>query len=170
MRYLIFFVCLLGMNVVAHAELVQVDDNSFYSRHRMTISASPAKVWRGLTRDISRWWDPAQTLGGDAANMLMQTKVGGCLCELQEDQKRFEHLRVIVVYENQILRLRGALGPLRGLGAAGTMNFKLAPIADVTKLEYKYIVSGAGGKKIANTVDQLMLDQLERLKKYIESN
>ncbi len=170
MRHFIFFACLLGINVAAHAELVQVDDNGFVSRHRIFIPASPAKVWRGLTQDISFWWDPSHTLTGDAANMLMQTKVGGCLCEELEDKKRFEHLRVIVVHENQVLRLHGGLGPLREVGAAGIMNFKFTEVATGTKLEYKYIVSGAGGKKIADAVDLVMLGQLERLKKYLDGN
>lgn len=79
-------------------------------------------------------------------------------------------LRVIVVHENQVLRLHGGLGPLQEVGAAGTMNFKFTELGDGTRLDYKYIVSGAGGKKFADAVDLVMLGQLERLKKYLDSN
>jgi len=171
MKHFIIFACLLGVSVALQADVDYPNSRGFVSKKRISISASPEMVWRGLTKDISHWWDPAHTYTGDAANMLMQTKVGGCLCEVLEKKKKpFEHLRVIVVRKNSELRLRGGLGPLREIGAAGTMNFRLVPYADMTRLDYKYAVSGAGSKELADAVDKVMLGQLDRLKKYLEGN
>ena len=155
--------------MAAQAEVVRRGNEGFVSKHQLMIAVAPAEVWRAMTQGVSRWWDPAHTISGDAENLLMQTKVGGCFCEKLPAGK-FEHLRIIVSQENQELRLRGGLGPLQSMGAAGTMSIRLTAIGESTRLDYKYAVSGTGDQAIAEAVDQVQLDQLKRLQQYVEKN
>jgi len=162
----IIFACLCCLGFAVHAELVHRDNSGFVSQHHLEFSASPQQIWRALTRDISQWWNPAHTHSGDAGNLRMDTKVGGCLCE-KLPEGDFEHLRVIMVDSGRELRLRGGLGPLRNNGAAGTMSFLLKEFLDKTTLDYRYAVSGTGDPELAQAVDQVQLEQLQRLKRFV---
>jgi uncharacterized protein YndB with AHSA1/START domain len=146
--------------------------NGFTSVHDVVIAASAARVFAALTTETSKWWDPAHTHSGDAGNLSMQLKAGGCFCERLPDGGVVEHLRVVLVRPGGLLRLSGGLGPLQNMGNTGSMEFRLEPQEDGgTLLRYRYVVGGYYGRgldTIAETVDQVQLGQLMRLKRYVE--
>ena len=78
-----------------------------------------------------------------------------------------------VVYANagKRLRLSGNLGPLQDMGVAGSMTFDLEPANGKTRLELTYNVGGYspnGLNQLAPLVDSVLLEQLTRLKHFIE--
>ena len=50
---------------------------------------------------------------------------GGCFCEAFPDGGGVEHLRVVHVAPDRMLRLSGGLGPLQAFGVAGSLTWKL---------------------------------------------
>ena len=164
----VVFACLWLVTLTAHGEVTRVAEGSFVSQHHLALAAPPDAVWRGLTQDVAQWWNAAHSYSGDAANFKLEARVGGCFCEALPDGG-VEHMRVVFVRENRELRMRGGLGPLQTMGVAGAMSFILKSTEAGTLLDYQYSVTGAGGEELAGAVDRVQLNQLERLKKYVES-
>jgi hypothetical protein len=69
------------------------------------------------------------------------------------------------------LRLRGALGPLQTEGVDGTVSWTLKPAEGGTIVTLSYVVGGyirSGMEQWAPRVDQVLADQLQRLKSFVE--
>jgi hypothetical protein len=82
------------------------------------------------------------------------------------------HLTVVYVVAQQEIRFSGALGPLQLTGSAGGMIWKLTESAGGTELEWSYTVGGymrGGLAAIAPAVDAVLADQLQRLKRFVET-
>lgn len=153
------------------AEVTAAADGGFISRHTLTLEASPTVVWRALTDEVSRWWDPAHSYSGDAGNFSLDARAGGCFCEALAGGGSVMHLQVVFAEPDRLLRMSGGLGPLQGLGVSGAMTFELEPApAGRTVLRYQYVVSGFlpdGLAGLAEPVDSVQLGQLERLARYL---
>lgn len=154
-----------------HAEVSAVADNGFISRHELLLEADPRQAWQALTAEVARWWDPAHSYAGSAANFTLEARAGGCFCEALPDGGSVMHMQVVYAAPAQLLRLTGGLGPLQGMGVSGAMTFALEPTADGrTLLRYQYVVSGyspAGLAGLAEPVDLVQRGQLERLAAYL---
>jgi uncharacterized protein YndB with AHSA1/START domain len=164
--------CVLLATLPADAAVVESTAAGFLVRHEVTIDAAPDKVYRALTDDVGKWWNPDHTYSGDAANLTIDARPGGCFCEKLPNGGGVEHMGVAYVAPGQVLRLRGALGPLQGSGLAGSMTWKLAPSASATRLELTYSVGGymqGGFDKMAPAVNFVLGEQLGRLKTYVET-
>ncbi|RYY37536.1 MAG: hypothetical protein EOP59_13760, partial [Sphingomonadales bacterium] len=61
----------------ALGEVVQSSDTGFTIRHTLTVAAAPDKVWTTLTAPSS-WWSPDHSYSGDAANITLDARAGGC--------------------------------------------------------------------------------------------
>ena len=133
----------------------------------------PEAVYRALTQEVAAWWDGDHSWSGDAANFSMDAQAGGCFCETLPDGGSVEHMRVVFAQPGRLLRLRGGLGPLQGLGVTGTMDFRLEDDGHGgTRLKYRYGVGGfvpGGLASMAEPVDLVQLHQLERLAEYLAS-
>ena len=162
---------LVGAAAPAMAEVVNSQVNGFEVRETTPIAAPPDKVWLALGR-IGDWWDREHTLSGDAHNLTMTLKVGGCWCESLEKGGVVEHMRVIRVSPDRTLGLGGALGPLQTTGAAGHIIWSLAESASGTALTLTYDVGGyakGGLASWAKPVDTVLSKEIGRLKRYVES-
>lgn len=154
----------------ANAGVVQVSPGGFLVRHEAAIGVSPAKVYDALVH-VGSWWNADHTFSGDAKNLSIDPRAGGCFCEKVGDGG-VEHLRVTHVAPGRLLRMSGALGPLQASGVAGSMTWKLAPSATGTKIELAYSVGGFiedGFDKWAPAVDGVLGEQLQRLKLFAET-
>jgi uncharacterized protein YndB with AHSA1/START domain len=130
------------------------------------IAASPAAVYKQLIR-VGEWWNPRHTFSGDAHNLSIEEKAGGCFCEKLPDGGGVRHMQVIHIAPGKTLVMSGAIGPLQSLAATGTMAFQLAPNGDGTKLTVTYAVAGylpAGMNTWAAPVDSVITEQVGRLK------
>ena len=151
---------------LAVAEVTSVNDHGFGVSHSQTTPANAQDTWAALSGDISQWWDGAHSWSGNANNLYLDIKPGGCFCERLPEGGWVEHLRIVYLAPGQEIRFRGALGPLMTLGLEGTMTWRLEPVDEGTKISFNYIVSGhreAGFEGLAPAVDNVIGQQLDGL-------
>ncbi|MEX0600366.1 MAG: hypothetical protein WD205_06975, partial [Rhodothermales bacterium] len=55
--------------------------DGFSIRHEAVVEAAPAAVYEMLVDNVGRWWSPSHTYSGDAANLSIDARPGGCFCE-----------------------------------------------------------------------------------------
>ncbi len=150
----------------------QVTPNGFLVKFDVSINAPAAKVYDALVGQVGSWWDPQHTYSGDAKNLSLDARPGGCFCEKLPNGGGIEHARVIYVAPREVLRLSGALGPLQASGVAGTLTWKLTSGTDNTHIQLTYSVGGfidGGFEKMAPLVENVLRQQLDRLKQFAES-
>jgi uncharacterized protein YndB with AHSA1/START domain len=156
----------------AGARVISSSPAGFEVADRVVIAAPPAKLYAALI-DIGRWWSGSHTYSGDAANLSIDARAGGCWCERLADGGAIEHLRLVYVRPGQALRGQGGLGPLQSEGAAGSFTWTIKPAKDGgSELTQSYVVGGyvrGGAEKLAPLVDQVLGEQLGRLKAFVET-
>jgi len=156
----------------ARADVTASGPSGFELRNEVVVNAPPEKVYAALTRQVDRWWDSDHTYSGDARNMRIDARPGGCFCEKIPGKGAIEHMRVIYVSKNEVLRLSGGLGPLQESGLAGTLTWTLKPAEGGTTVAQDYRVGGFrpdGFEQLAPLVGQVLEVQLQRLKRYVET-
>jgi uncharacterized protein YndB with AHSA1/START domain len=155
----------------AMAEVKSATPAGFAVEAKVVVPASPAQAYAALAR-IGAWWDSAHTYSGDAANMTLDPKVGGCFCEtIPKGKGAIEHGRIIYAHPGELLRLQGGLGPLQAEAALGVLTWTLKPVQGGTEITQTYVVGGymrSGGETLAPLVDQVLARQLDRLRAYLE--
>lgn len=162
-------IALMSMSQRANADLTTNASTGFVSEHTLIISAPRTRVFRALTDEVSRWWDPQHSYSGDAANFSIDARPGGCFCERWTDGG-VAHMTVVLVQRDTTLRMLGGLGPLQDIAVSGSMTFSLSDAeAGTTRLQYRYAVGGEGVETLAVPVDQVQLGQLRRLQRYVET-
>lgn len=154
----------------AAADVIKNDPGGFVTEHKLVIAAPPAKVWATIARPAA-WWSSGHTYSGDAANISVDTRPGGCWCEKIGDGA-IEHMRTLYVQPGKVLRFSGALGPLQSGAVTGTLTFELKPQGTGTGVTVTYVVGGwhpAGLGSFATIVDGVVGAQWAGLKKAAEA-
>lgn len=152
----------------AAAEVKSVNDSGFAVEHVIQIAAPRQRVYAALI-EPGKWWNASHSWSGDAANMTIDARPGGCFCERLPKSGGFaEHARVVFAQPGHILRLSGALGPLQAEAVTGTLSFTLdpGPTDDTTRLTVSYVVGGYvrnGTAQFAPVVDMVIGEQAKRL-------
>ncbi len=167
----IILALILATAAPAAAEVVDSTVNGFAVRNTAQIAAHPSRVYNAAVDLVSRWWNPAHTFSGNAANLTLDARPGGCLCE-RINNGGVAHLTVIYVVVQQEIRFSGALGPLQQTGVAGSMTWKLTESAGGTSFEWSYTAGGympGGLAAVAPAVDAVLAGQLQRLKRFVET-
>lgn len=150
----------------AAAEVTASTETSFTVTEKVTVAAPPARVWATLVTP-SAWWNKEHSWSGNAGNLSLDPRPGGCWCEKLPDGGGVEHMRVVFVQPNAMLRLSGGLGPLQAMPASAVMTVTLTPAADgkSTAVVFTYAVAGAPGLgQIAAPVDGVLAGQVAGLK------
>jgi uncharacterized protein YndB with AHSA1/START domain len=145
--------------------------NGFVVRYELIIEAPVAMVYDSLIGHVGSWWNEQHTYSGDSKNLSIDPRPGGCFCERLTDGG-VEHMRVVYLRQNQMLRMVGGLGPLQGSGVSGSMTWQLNPVGNGTRLLLTYSVGGfmAGGfESIAPAVQRVLGEQADRLKRFAET-
>lgn len=135
------------------------------------IAAPPEQVYAALITP-ARWWSPSHTFSHTASNLSLDAVAGGCWCEKLPNQGSVRHLVVVYAAPGHALVMRGALGPLQGLGVSGAMTIALKPAAGGTDLSLTYTVGGYvkdGLASWASPVDGVLNEQILRLKSVVET-
>ena len=161
--------CAAGAGLAA-GEVADSAAGGFTVKLTYTIQAAPADVYRRLI-GIGDWWDSEHTYSGDAHNLTIEEKAGGCFCEKLPNGGSVQHLEVLFVAPGKTLRMGGGLGPLQGIASSGSMTIKLFPADGGTKLEMTYAVAGylpSGMNTLAAPVDSVLTSQFMRLKNLSE--
>jgi len=155
---------LLAVAAAASAEVVDVGDNGFAVRDSATVAADADRAWAALV-DVGKWWDPAHTYSGEAANLSLDPKPQGCWCERVAGKPAVVHMTVLFAQPGKLLRLSGGLGPLQAMAVTGTMTWTLTPAGNGTAVELSYVVGGynrGGFKDLAPGVDAVLRAQFDR--------
>jgi len=155
----------------ARAEVVSSTPAGFVSRNVVGVAATPAAVYAAIVREVGRWWDPAHTFSGDARNLSIDARAGGCFCETLDGGGTVQHLTVAFAAPGQRLRMTGALGPLQELAVTGVLSWDLVARDGRTEITLTYTVGGyrqGGLQELAAPVDGVLAAQLRRLQNQIE--
>jgi hypothetical protein len=156
----------------AHSEVVARSTGGFQSTMSVWVSRPPREAYERAVGAVARWWDPAHTYSGDAANLTLAASAGGCFCETLPGGGSVQHLEVAYVQPGAAIRLLGGLGPLQDIGAGGALTWKFESIEGRTRVTWTYRVTAmdAGDvAKLAGPVDQVLAVQLARLGRFIET-
>ena len=79
---------------------------------------------------------------GNAANLHLDPRPGGCFCETLPDGGGHLHMMVVDVRPGKSMRLTGALGPLQNDALTGTLTWTIKPADQGVTLIQTYIVGG----------------------------
>ena len=78
------------------AEVQSVGTNGFEVRETVHVAAPADKAFAALLQP-ARWWSSEHTFSGNAANLVLDARAGGCWCENLPDGGTVEHLHVVYV-------------------------------------------------------------------------
>jgi uncharacterized protein YndB with AHSA1/START domain len=154
----------------AAADVVNVAANGFEVRETVHVAASTDKVYAALLMP-AHWWNSEHTFSGNAANLSLEARAGGCWCESLPGGGSVEHLRVEYVAPGKVLRLRGALGPFQALAVEGVMTWSVKSAADGSDVSVTYSIGGYikdGVDDLSKAADRVLGEQIDRLKKSLE--
>lgn len=154
----------------ASAELAPGITSGFEVRLVRELHTTPATAYRVAVHDVGRWWNPAHTYSGVAANLSLQDRPGGCFCERLAGGG-VQHLQVVYVERGKQLRLLGGLGPLQELAAQGAMTWRFERAGDGTRMTWTYRVAGlepAAAASLARVVESVVTEQADRLTRRLE--
>nr|HEX4313331.1 hypothetical protein [Kofleriaceae bacterium] len=159
----------------AGADVVHADKAGFETKATVTIPKTDDAVWAWMSRP-DEWWDSKHTISGDALNLKLDMKVGGCFCErIPSDNGEVQHGIITQLEEWKTLRLRAELGPLADLAVTGVLTFTLGEAKDhkSTVVTLTYRVGGyvdGGLDQLAKPVDAVLTAQLQRLRAIATEN
>jgi uncharacterized protein YndB with AHSA1/START domain len=154
----------------ARGDVLEATANGFAVKTTVTVAAPRGKVYDALVQ-VGRWWDPQHTYSGDAKNLTIEPRPGGCFCERLPDQGGVQHATVVLVIPGKTLRLVGGFGPLQQAGVHGSLTWELADREGSTEATVSYSVGGYGQgglQALAPVVDSVLGAQLRRLKSVVE--
>lgn len=167
----LFALALLStLPVPGHAAVKQAASDSVLIQDSRVLHATPAQAYAALI-DVAHWWNSEHTWSGSAANLSLKPEAGGCFCERWKDNS-VQHMQVLWASKDRLLRLQGALGPLQNMAVQGVMTFNLKPGDGGSTLQFEYRVNGASGSgldKLAAGVNEVLMQQLDRLQRYAET-
>ncbi len=152
--------------------VVSTSTNGFTVVHAVRINAAPSRVYEALTTQVGKWWNPDHSYSKNSENLSMAPKAGGCFCETLPNGGSVEHMRVVMVMPNRLLRLDGGLGPLQSLGVGAHMTWEFAADGNATKLTMTYVVGGymdGGLDKMSAPVSGMLQETIGRLQRFIET-
>ena len=170
---------LASVSLPAQAAVSAFSAHSLQIKHEVMIDATPEQVYQSLMEKVGQWWNPAHTYTRDGKNLSIENKVGGCFCEKFPEGGGIEHLRLVYIQPNKVLRFQGALGPFQASGVAGSLTWTMAQEKSTdanakpqTKLQLVYSFGGfmdGSFERIAPAADGMLGDQIGRLKRFIET-
>jgi uncharacterized protein YndB with AHSA1/START domain len=155
----------------ASANVVGASANGFSVTATLEIAASPDEVYATLIKPAG-WWSADHTFSGNAANLTLEARAGGCFCETLPDGGTVKHQEVVLAMPGKRIVMRGALGPLQAAGVIDAFAFTLDPDGAETNLTVTFTAGGyepQGFEEWAKEVDFVMTMQASRLKRFVET-
>lgn len=155
----------------AEAETSEVSPGGFTVTQQRVVAATPEQAYRGFT-ELPRWWKSEHSWSGDAANMSLDARAGGCWCERWGEGNSVAHAQVVMTRPGSVLRMHAWLGPLHELPVTGVLTFATGVRDGATRLRVTYRVAGPADAKLdalADAVDRVLGEQVDRLKAHLES-
>lgn len=132
-------------------------------------SAAPDRVYTAII-GVARWWDSSHTYSGNASNLSLDARAGGCWCEQLADGGSVQHMTVLSAMPGRMLRLSGGLGPLQAAPVTAVMTWTIKRAGTGSEVGMSYLVDGyypGGLDKVRDDVDAVLSQQVERLRAYV---
>jgi hypothetical protein len=151
------------------AAVTEADAQHLLLSYSLPVKAAPERAY-AATVDVAKWWGSDHTYSGNAANLRLDARAGGCWCEKLAGGG-VEHLHVVLAWPGRLLRLTGGLGPLQSGALNGTLTFEYKSGADGNSIAVTYLVAGhfgGGLDKVAAGVDHVLAEQLGRLQQFVD--
>jgi hypothetical protein len=163
---------LLSSATAASAAVEEAAPDGFRLRSQAVVAATPAETWAMLGR-IGEWWSKAHTYSGDAANLRLELKAGGCFCEALPARAAgpeggVAHGRVLAAMPSDMLVLDAPLGPLQSQAMVGRLTWTLRAVDGGTEVTQTFVAGGyakGGAGMLAPIVDTVLAEQLEGLRR-----
>lgn len=152
----------------AHAEVTSSAAGGFIVRQVVSVPADHAVAYRKFLQ-IDQWWDRDHTFSGDAANLSIKARPGGCWCETLKDGGFVRHMDVVYAAPGEVIRFTGGLGPLQQMAVAGAMSVTFEADGPSTKVTMTYAVGGYapnGLGALAPIVDGVLGGQMLRYREF----
>ena len=159
------------MTSPASAAVVSAGDNGFEVQNSVNLVVPQADAYAAFGQ-INQWWNNEHTYSGNAKQMSLQLRPGGCFCEPLDNGGGIEHMRVTFVQPGERVVMTGSLGPLLYEATTGVMDVKFERIAGGSRVTMNYRAAGfakGGAAAMASLVDQVLADQMKRYRVYAAS-
>ncbi len=159
-------------SATVRGEVVASAPHGFSIKVSLPITAAPAHVYETFVQEIGAWWDSDHTFFGSSQNLSIEAQPGGCFCEVASSERSVRLMTVVYVDPGRTLRMQGGLGPLLSMGVQGALTLNIMRADPGSRVEIVYNVGGFsadGLDKLAPAVDRVLGEQLNRLKRYIET-
>ena len=166
----VLLVVMLARTWRTAAEVAVKGPTGFVVQQRVDVPVSPQRAYDAFTR-IGDWWSGAHSFSGDAKNITLDVRPGGCWCEALPQGGFVKHMELVHAAPGTRLVFSGGLGPLQSMGVAGAMTITFAPgaSANSTRVTLRYDVGGRDDKgfaDIAGPVDAVLAEQMTRYRAY----
>jgi len=79
----------LLLSAPSFAAVKDANEQGFHLEITQAIEAPAEIAFEHFTNDIGSWWLSSHTWFGDAKNLSIDTKAGGCFCEINGAQQNF---------------------------------------------------------------------------------
>jgi hypothetical protein len=168
--YLCALLCAVP-GVEVRAAVGTADANHLVLTYTLPVRVSPGRAYAAAV-DIAHWWSADHTYSGNAANLHMDAKAGGCFCEKLANGGGVQHMTVVFALPGNTLRMTGGLGPLQSSGATGSLTLRFIGAQSATRVEMTYAVGGyvqGGADKLAAPVNAVLTEQLQRFKSFVDT-
>lgn len=146
----------------AKAAVKDASASGFTVENSVDVPVDTATAWKVLVGGVDSWWPKDHTWWGRASALSIDARAGGCFCEKAGNQQA-QHMQVVFVDPNRLLRMSGGLGPLQGMGLFGVLEWRMTPIDGGTHIVLWYRAGGYTPddlSKFAPVVDRVQALQL----------
>jgi hypothetical protein len=152
---------------LGQAKVTAVGPTGFVVEHQAELKVAPQAAYYAFVK-VGSWWSGSHSFSGDAKNLTIGTKPGGCWCEKLPNGGFVKHMDVVHAAPGAMLVFSGGLGPLQFMGVAGSMTISFTNANGVTTVKLRYDVGGRDDKNfedISKAVDGVLAEQFARYAK-----
>ena len=158
-----------AMVLPVQAEVKDASPSGFTIENSAVVPVDASTAWLALVGSVDSWWPKDHTWWGRASRLSIDAQAGGCFCEIS-GKRQAQHMQVVFVDPGKLLRMRGGLGPLQGMGLSGVLEWRLAATDKGTRITLWYRAGGYAPddlSKLAAVVDDVQALQLRGLANYL---
>lgn len=169
MRHLLFAAVLVAVAGPAAAEVKARSVDGFTLSYERPVTASAEAVLEAVARPAA-WWSDAHTYSGEADNITVDLRPGGCWCEAVPGGG-VKHAEAVLIWpERNMVRFDAPFGPLQSIGADAVLTMSWAETEGGGRLlKWTFVVTGPGAGAMADPVDGVMAEQFGRLAAHLDA-
>jgi hypothetical protein len=155
----------------AQAKVASQGATGFSLSYEAEIAGEAKAAFDAFVR-VGEWWDGEHSYSGDAKNLTIDLKPGGCWCETLPDGGFVAHMAVVQALPGKTMIFKGGLGPLAFMGVDGAMVLSFRTKDKATLVTMTYAVGGHDPKKfkeLPKLVDGVLGAAFKRYTNYVST-